>query len=108
MIKIFTENEVEEIFKRNENLSDKFDETVKQIIEDVKERKDKALLDYAVKFDKVRLDSLEVSEKEIEEAESQIDPLVKEAINEAASNIAEFHKRQLDDGFMMEKEDGIV
>ena len=108
MIKIFTENEVEEIFKRNENLSDKFDETVKLIIEDVKERKDKALLDYAVKFDKVRLDSLEVSEKEIEEAESQIDPLVKEAINEAASNIAEFHKRQLDDGFMMEKEDGIV
>ena len=108
MIKIFTENEVEEIFKRNESLSDKFDETVKQIIEDVKERKDKALLDFAVKFDKVRLDSLEVSEKEIEEAESKIDPLVKEAINEAASNIAEFHKRQLDDGFMMEKEDGIV
>ena len=108
MIKIFTENEVEEIFKRNESLSDKFDETVKQIIEDVKECKDKALLDFAVKFDKVRLDSLEVSEKEIEEAESKIDPLVKEAINEAASNIAEFHKRQLDDGFMMEKEDGIV
>ena len=47
MIKIFTENEVEEIFKRNESLSDKFDETVKQIIEDVKERKDKALLDFA-------------------------------------------------------------
>lgn len=108
MIRIFNENEAEEIFARDENLTDSYDGIVREIIQEVCEKKDEALLGYAQKFDGVTLESLEVTKEEIDSAESKVDSLVKEAINEAAKNVAEFHKRQLDGGFMFEKEDGIV
>lgn len=65
------------------------------IIEEVKARGDAALIDYENKFTGASLDSLQVTESEIDHAESQVPAELKEAINAAAANIARFHQAQV-------------
>ena len=109
MIKIYKYGEVpnSEIFKRD-NIASGVEATVAQIIENVKQNKDKALLEYCEKFDKVSLDSLEVSEAEIEEAYRLADKEFVEIIKEAAENIREFHKRQVKNSFIISERDGVI
>lgn len=109
MIKIYKYGEVpnSEIFKRD-NIASGVEATVAQIIENVKQNKDKALLEYCEKFDKVSLDSLEVSEAEIEEAYKLADKEFVEIIKEAAENIREFHKRQVKNSFIISERDGVI
>jgi len=70
------------------------DAIVVDILNDVKNNKDKALLKYAEKFDGVTLDSLEVEASEIEEASDQVSQELKDAINVAKRNIETFHESQ--------------
>lgn len=67
-------------------------DTVNTIIRDVSARGDKALFDYAARFDKVHLDpsSLFVTEEELEEAEAAVEDSVKEAIAVSLANIHYF------------------
>lgn len=69
-------------------------DTVKGILDDIKKRGDEAVKEYEEKFDHVKLDSLEVTEAEIAEAESLISDELKEAIKKAKTNIEIFHKAQ--------------
>jgi histidinol dehydrogenase len=68
--------------------------TVGQILKNVKENGDKAVREYALKFDKSDTKKLLVSKKEFQEAESQLDANLKTAILTAKSNIERFHKTQ--------------
>ncbi|MBQ5779046.1 MAG: histidinol dehydrogenase [Paludibacteraceae bacterium] len=68
--------------------------TVRIILEDVRTRGDEAVKEYELKFDKVHLDSLLVSSKEIEEVDGLISEDLKEAIKQAAQNIEKFHAAQ--------------
>ena len=81
---------------------------VKNIIEDVRERGDEALLDMTEKFDGVRPDPIRVSQEEIDEAYSLIDPEFRSILEEAAENIRTFHKNQIRSGFKLEYPDGRV
>ena len=67
---------------------------VLQILNDVKRNGDAALIKYAEKFDKVKLNSLQVTQAEIKEAVTQVDATLKRAIKTAFGNIAKFHKAQ--------------
>ena len=70
MIKIYNEKsyDVDKILGReNGGVSDDILRSVKEILEDVRFNKDKALFAYTEKFDKVKLDSLLVSNEEIKE-----------------------------------------
>jgi histidinol dehydrogenase len=69
-------------------------ETVRAILNDVKGRGDEAVLAYEAKFDKVKLDTLAVSEAEIAESEQQIPDELKSAIRTAKRNIEIFHSAQ--------------
>ena len=69
-------------------------ETVKTILNDVKLNKDNALKKYTQLFDGVSLNSLKVSEKELEEAEKLVSDELKSAIQLAKSNIEKFHTSQ--------------
>ncbi|MDF1672728.1 MAG: histidinol dehydrogenase [Vicingaceae bacterium] len=69
-------------------------EGVNSIINDVKQNGDKALIEYASRFDGVELANLEVSAQEVEKAIEQTPQELKEAIHIAYSNIATFHKAQ--------------
>lgn len=60
----------------------------------VKEKGDAALMELAEKFDKVKLTNLLASEREINSAEAKLSPELKEAIQQAYSNIKVFHEQQ--------------
>lgn len=109
MIKIYKYGEVsnEEIFAR-ENIASNVEGIVSEIIANVIKNKDKALFEYCEKFDKALLDSLEVSEEEIDEAFESVDNEFVEIIKEAAENIRAFHKKQVREGFELREKDGVV
>ena len=69
-------------------------ESVKNILDDVRLNGDKAVIHYCEKFDKVTLNSFEVSQKEIAAAERSISEELKSAIRLASVNIATFHRSQ--------------
>ena len=70
------------------------EQTVAEIIAQVRERGDEALREYASRFDGVELSDLRVSEAEIAEAEQRVDEALKQAIAVAAGNIERFHAAQ--------------
>lgn len=80
---------------------------VLDIIEQVRTRKDDALLEYTEKFDHVKLDSLIMSEEEIEAVMSKVDASLIADLKEAAENIACYHEKQLQEGYEIQKEDGV-
>ena len=82
-------------------------EAVSAIVADVAERGDCALLDYCERFDRAKLDALEVSPAEIEAACSEISPALSQAMALAAENIRAFHQNQLREGFTIRRDDGV-
>ena len=109
MIKIMKYGEVsaDEIFDRGVTSFDVAD-VVSEIIDNVRKNGDKALIEYAEKFDKATLSSLEVSEEEINEAFECVEPKFIEIIKAAAQNIREFHEKQVHTSFIINDHDGIV
>ena len=83
------------------------EETVRSIIEDVKARGDRALRDYALRFDGSSLDSLYVTDEEFEEAERLVPDRLKAAILHAMRNIRRFHESQKREGESVETEKGV-
>ena len=73
-------------------------DTVLQVLGDIREKGDKAVIEYEEKFDKVKLSSLEVTEEEFTEAEKATDNTLKEAIGKALENIRTFHASQKFEG----------
>ena len=77
---------------------------VQDVIDNIRENGDAALLGYTERFDGVKLtsDQLRVSEKEIEEGIAQVDPELLTVMKKAAANIRRFHEEQKEHGFMMD------
>lgn len=69
-------------------------DVVRDVIGDVRKRGDRALVDLELKFDKVQLSSLSVTDEEFRQAEQQTCPQLKDAILMASRNIAAFHEAQ--------------
>ena len=109
MIKIYNFNEVDKntLFIRSDNKTGVAD-TVEEIIEKVKAEGDEALKFYSEKFDGVKLDSLEVSKQEFDEAFSLVDNEFIEVIKKASENIYDFHKRQVRQSFISNEKDGVI
>ena len=83
-------------------------ENVSTILKNVKANGDKAVLEYAEKFDCVKLDSLAVTEAEMKEAEAQVPIELKVAILLAQRNIYTFHKKQKFEGKKVETMEGVT
>ena len=109
MIKILEYNKVSknEIFSRTTDTVD-VSQIVTDIINNVKENKDKALFYYCEKFDKAKLSSLEVTKEEIEEGYNNVSKDFIDVLKKAAKNITKFHSKQVRNGFIINDEDGIV
>lgn len=84
------------------------DETVLDIIRDVRQLGDKSLFAYAEKFDRVSLDHLLVTEEEFEEAEKLVSSDFIKAIQAAKNNITQFHERQRENSWVMYKDNGVM
>ncbi len=70
-------------------------ERVQTVLDTVRKGGDKALKDYELQFDKVQLDSLAVSQAELDEAAALVPAELRSAIDRAAQNIRKFHESQL-------------
>ena len=89
------------------NTENPFD-TVRSVIDRVKEEGDPAVLDYEEKFDKVVLASLAVSEEEQQEAENLVSEDLKAAIRLAKQNIETFHAAQRFEGKKVQTQPGVT
>ena len=109
MITILKYGEVsnDEIFARTSPTVN-VEDTVAEIIKNVRANGDKALFEYCEKFDKARLESLLVSEDEIAEAFTLVEPRFLDVLTRAAANIRKFHEKQVRNSFIINDEDGIV
>ena len=104
----YSENlNLEKELARSQFSYDDVNETVENILKDVKKRGDKALFEYTRKFDKVDLKTLEVSEEEIQKAFDTIDKELLEVIKYSHDNIKLFHERQVRNNFIVKKENGV-
>ncbi|MEN8250731.1 MAG: histidinol dehydrogenase, partial [Bacteroidota bacterium] len=95
----------EELLMRPALESVKLDDTVMEILNDVKENGNNSLLSYASKFDGVELDYINVSDKEIQTA--SISKELEEAIKLAKSNIEKFHSKQIIEEPVVETIEGV-
>ena len=83
-------------------------ENVGAILKEVRMNGDKAVLEYEERFDKVKLESLAVSETEIKKAEKEVPIELKVAILLAQRNIYTFHKKQKFEGKKVETMEGVI
>ena len=82
--------------------------TVASVLADVKARGDEAVKEYEQKFDHAELNSLAVSEAEMEEAEQLVSEDLEQAIRLAHYNIRKFHEAQRFTGTKVETGPGIT
>lgn len=81
---------------------------VAEIFSQVKTRGDEALFKYCEKFDGARLESLLVTEREIEAAFESVEPELLRTMELAARNIERFHLQQKRSGFVDTPSQGVV
>lgn len=110
MIKIYDAEKMtlEEILPRENEDTIAVEEIVRDIIANVRANGDKALYEYCERFDKVRLNSLKVTEEEIQEAINSTDESFIETLKEAKENIEAFHKLQKRNNFVKNDKSGVV
>ncbi len=95
------------ILKRPTQTVDDIKNTVNQVFDDVKRNGDVAIAKYTSMFDGVELDSMIVSESEIEFASSQVSEELKKAIQLAKNNIEAFHKAQKTEKVFLQTQNGV-
>jgi histidinol dehydrogenase len=81
------------------------EQVVRQIVSDVRNRGDAALFDYTRKFDRVKLSTLEVTEKQLKNAYLQVDAKLVSALRLASERISSFHQKQKEVIWQSVKED---
>ena len=82
--------------------------TVCEVLDKIKAEGDKAVIEYEERFDKVKLESLAVTDAEMKEAEAQVPIELKVAILLAQRNIYTFHKQQKFEGKKVETMEGVT
>ena len=81
---------------------------VAQILANVRANGDKAVLEYNLKFDKAQLETLLVSQEEIDAAFASVEPRFLSILEEAAGNIRAFHSKQVRNSFVLADRPGII
>ena len=105
---IYGAKDGENYLNREINDYGEYESAVKDIIAAVRTDGDKALYEFAEKFDGVSLDSLEVPAQELAAAADRVSPEYAAMLRRAAENIRQFHAMQLREGFTLRRADGTV
>ena len=84
------------------------EETVRSILDTVKQDKDLALAYYSRKFDQVEIENLKVTQDEINDSSKQVPEELKKAIDVARSNLQKFHSAQIREESSVETSKGVV
>ena len=102
-----TQVPLSEILARTEDQRDISGLTA-DIIADVPQNGDAALRRYTKEFDKAEPDTLEVPREQLDQALADLEPGLRSVLEEAAENIRAFHRRQVQNGFIISGKPGIV
>lgn len=88
---------LEDLLKRSPNNYGEYEETVKNILADVKDNKDEAIFRYTKQFDKadINADNIEVTQEEIAEAYKEVSDELLAVIRKSLNSIRSFHEKQL-------------
>ena len=109
-----TENErnniLENLLKRSPGQYVEYENTVREILDNIRERKDEALFAYTEKFDGVKINAgnIKVTKEEIEEAYKAVDPGMVDIIRKSLANIYEYHKKHVRQSWFDSKPDGTI
>lgn len=103
-----SEISIDQILCRDIREEKNVDAIVDEIIADVRANGDSALKKYAEKFDRAKLDALEVSKEEIDAAFARVDVKFIETLELARDNIREFHRHQIHENFVITGKNGTV
>lgn len=101
-------NDWAEILKRPVLNMETLRGTVCEVLDKIKAEGDKAVIEYEECFDKVKLESLAITDAEMKEAEAQVPIELKVAILLAQRNIYTFHKQQKFEGKKVETMEGVT
>ena len=99
---------VEQLMARAGEKDRKVDAIVADILENVRQNGDAAVKAYTEKFDGKAPEKLEISREEIKELMKQCEPNFLEALERAAENIRDFHKRQKQQSWLDTKANGVI
>ncbi len=84
--------------------------TVTEILDQVRSRGDEAVAQYTRKFDapQMKKEALRVTEEEFRQAAENVDDRFLETLSFAAGRIRTFHEREMEDSWLMTREDGTI
>ena len=103
-------NLLEDLLKRSPNSYGKYEESVREILDAVRERRDEALFEYTKRFDgaDINASNILVTEGEIEEAYRTVDQNLLGVIRKALVNIRSYHEKQMQYSWFDSKPDGTL
>lgn len=103
-------NILADLLKRDPNNYSAYEGTVQEIVDDVRARGDEALFEYTKKFDGAELsaDNIRVTQAEIQEALSQVDPGLLAVMKKSMKNIREYHEKQKQYSWFDSKPNGTI
>ena len=90
-----SKTDIQKLVQRNADPADEIRAVVEDVIQNVRTHSDKALFEYAAKFDKVELKSLAIGKDELAQLASTLLSEQKQALQTAYNNIYKFHQTQL-------------
>ena len=101
---------LETLLKRSPSQYGEYQETVDEVLKDVRENGDEAVIRLTEKFDGVRLtpETLRVSKKEIEEAYEKVSDELVDVMKRSRDNIRNFHEKQVRQSFISTRDDGVM
>ena len=103
-------NLLEDLLRRSPNSYGQYEESVQEILRNVKEKRDEALFAYTKKFDGVDMDpsSLVVTKEEIDEAYGIVGDELVGIIRRALKNIESYHAKQMQYSWFDSRPDGTI
>lgn len=101
---------LEKLLKRSPTSYGSYEQSVREILDDVRDRRDQALFEYTEKFDGARIsaDNILVTEEEIREAYREVDPELVEIIRRSLHNIRTYHEKQRHYSWFDSRPDGTI
>lgn len=98
------------LLKRSPSQYGEYEATVKEILDNVREKGDQALFEYTSKFDgcEINADTIRVTDEEIAEAFDKVDSKLLEIMEKSAQRIRDYHEMQVRQSFFDTKADGSI
>ena len=99
-----------DLLKRDPNNYDTYGETVQEIVNQVKEKKDEAVFAYTKQFDgaSINAGNVKVTEAEIKEAMEAVEPELLKIMKKAMDNIRDYHQMQVRRSWFDTKKNGVI